>query len=335
MIGEENFHGMGSHLLGQLGEDADNLVPLVALQLTDAVVGLHYLGRLDEHRSARGTLIVDYARDLALQPRGHRNDQTAVAQGRCDVLLHQPLALGTVQNAVERFGNGALRAPELAADVVELGRGGVADSAMLVENLVDALHEGGKGDDAIREAVQLWIFIFGFHAPAVLVGSGNVGIFLVVVAECGDERDDRVEGTAQVEEFFLFKVGPLQADALKGRTAVEEGTQGEVVVFGEQTTVFAHLFQKHVYLFGIDREGHRLHPLLAQGREAVGAQHGPNLVKADLILKVFWIYHHLQINMQRYCQFRKPPNFLSSIMPPKAECIAQDAACFRISPKKE
>ena len=47
--------------VGQTDEYACDLAALLHLQLPYAVVGLHHLGRLYEHRLARGTLIVDYA----------------------------------------------------------------------------------------------------------------------------------------------------------------------------------------------------------------------------------------------------------------------------------
>ena len=120
-VGVEHRPDIRSDDLGDLGEDAHYLTALVALQLTDAVVGLHDLCGLDIYRLARGALVMDDTRYLSLQSRCHRDDKTAVANCRRDILLDDTLALRRSQDAVQRTGDGALGAGQLTAYLVELG----------------------------------------------------------------------------------------------------------------------------------------------------------------------------------------------------------------------
>ena len=89
----QQFLQVRSQLLCKLAKDAYDLSPLVGLQFADTVVGLHYFCRLDEDSLARSTLVVDDAFDASLQGWGNRDDETAVAHGRCHVLFHQSLGL--------------------------------------------------------------------------------------------------------------------------------------------------------------------------------------------------------------------------------------------------
>jgi hypothetical protein len=46
-IGGEKVRDVGTKTTGHFGEDTDNLTALLTLQLTDMVVGLYQLNRLD------------------------------------------------------------------------------------------------------------------------------------------------------------------------------------------------------------------------------------------------------------------------------------------------
>ena len=97
-LGEEavavhDLTGVRAQLVGKLGEDADDFLAFLSLQLTHSVVGLHHLGRFDEDGLSCGTLIVYDTLDFLLQGRDDRDDESAVAQGRGDVFLHHALAL--------------------------------------------------------------------------------------------------------------------------------------------------------------------------------------------------------------------------------------------------
>ena len=74
----ENLLGERAYLVSEVGEDADNLLALLALQLTHTVVGLYHLGRFDEDRLTCSTLIVDDTLDFLLKGRDDRNHQSSV-----------------------------------------------------------------------------------------------------------------------------------------------------------------------------------------------------------------------------------------------------------------
>ena len=56
---------MRAYAGGHLGEYADDLMPLLTLQLAYAVVGFHHLGRFYEDGTSRGALVVYDTGDLA------------------------------------------------------------------------------------------------------------------------------------------------------------------------------------------------------------------------------------------------------------------------------
>ena len=100
LVGLEDLVDMRAHLVAEHGEDADDLAALLGLQLADAVVGLHHLRRLDEHRLSCGTLVVHDAADAPFHAGRHGNHQTSVAHRRRCVLVHQAVALGCVKNRI-------------------------------------------------------------------------------------------------------------------------------------------------------------------------------------------------------------------------------------------
>ena len=97
----QDFLGEWAHLVGEIGEDADNLLSFLAFQLAHPVVGFHHLGWFYEHGLTGGTLVVNDTLDSSLQGRDYWDNQSAVAQGRGYVFLYYALALGSSQYAVE------------------------------------------------------------------------------------------------------------------------------------------------------------------------------------------------------------------------------------------
>ena len=89
-------------------EDADDLLPFLGLEFPDVVVGLDDLGGLNIDGAAGGALVVDDALYLPLHRRHDGNDQPAVAQRRRHVFIHDAVALGRPQDAVEDAGDGTL-----------------------------------------------------------------------------------------------------------------------------------------------------------------------------------------------------------------------------------
>ena len=97
LIGVEYFFHVGAHLVSEHRQDADDLSPLLGLQLPHLVVRLYHLGRLDEHRLASGRLVVNDAVDSAFHLWGHGDYQSPIAHCRSRVLIHKAVFLRSVQ----------------------------------------------------------------------------------------------------------------------------------------------------------------------------------------------------------------------------------------------
>ena len=88
---------MRSYKLGELRKYHDYLATLIGLKLTYAVVGFNHFCWLNKHRLARRRLVVYNTLYTAFHGRSHGHNQSAVAQRRRNVLLHQTLALRRMQ----------------------------------------------------------------------------------------------------------------------------------------------------------------------------------------------------------------------------------------------
>ena len=97
LIGVYNVIDMRTHKLRELRKYYDYLATLVGLQLTYTVVGFNHFRRFDEYRLARRRLVVYNTLYTAFHGRSHGHNQSAVAQRRRNVLLHQTLALRCMQ----------------------------------------------------------------------------------------------------------------------------------------------------------------------------------------------------------------------------------------------
>ena len=88
----------------ELSQDSGNLPLLIELQLTLAVVNLHYLSRLDEIGLSGSRLVMHDTLDAPFVHRRDRNHQTSVTHGGSGISLKQPLLDGaghhTAQNRV-------------------------------------------------------------------------------------------------------------------------------------------------------------------------------------------------------------------------------------------
>lgn len=169
----------GSHLVGEVGEDAYDLLTLLSLEFSHTVVGFHHLGRLNEYGSSRGTLVVYDTFYLTFQGRDDGNDESSVAQGRGDIFLYHSLALCCPQYAVQCAGDAALGLCQFTAYLQQLGGGVVAYLAKLVEYLVDALYQLGERHDVSRQAMQGRVGIFLLSAPTVFL----LGFVVIAVVE--------------------------------------------------------------------------------------------------------------------------------------------------------
>ena len=100
LVRVEHLLNVGTQLVAEYRQDADDLTALGSFQLAHLVVGLHHLGRFYEYRLARCTLVVHNTVDLALQAWCHGNHQSAVAQGGGDILGHQSFPLCRMQYSI-------------------------------------------------------------------------------------------------------------------------------------------------------------------------------------------------------------------------------------------
>ena len=100
LVGVQYLFHVGAHLVGEHRQDADDLPPLLCLQLSHFVVRLYHLGRLDEHRLTCSRLVVYDAVDAPFHLRGHGNHQSPVAHSWSCVLIHKAVLLCCVQYSI-------------------------------------------------------------------------------------------------------------------------------------------------------------------------------------------------------------------------------------------
>ena len=100
LVGVEYLFRVGPHLVGEHGQDADDLAALGGLQFAHLVVGLYHFGRLDEHGLAGSRLIVNDTVDASLHLGRHGYHQPAVAHGGGGVLVHETVLLCGVQYSI-------------------------------------------------------------------------------------------------------------------------------------------------------------------------------------------------------------------------------------------
>ncbi len=137
----------GADLRGQGGEDARDLLALLARKLAQSVVLLDERERLDEQRLTRARGVVDDPRNRAPRIRANREHGPPAALGQELLLQVGTQARGHLPQSL---GRPLARDRVLASQRAELRRGAVAD-ALLIDRLLDRereLVEGGR--DRIR-----------------------------------------------------------------------------------------------------------------------------------------------------------------------------------------
>ena len=220
-----------------------------------------------------------------LQALRHRYHQSAVAYGRCHVLVYKSLALCIPQYAVQRARDASLGARQFTADVGQFGRRAVLDFPELVEYAVYGLHELRKRLYALGQSVQ-----------------GGVGMFVPVAVgavQVVHDAADCVQRAAQVEQLAFVHVGALKAKAAHRLPYVEEILHGEVVGFFLQSAELPHLCQPFVDDSGICRRLHDVNQFLAQRTKASLAQQRPYFVEADFAFKCFRVNHAAKLLILR------------------------------------
>ena len=111
----------------ELGQDARDLVALVALELAQAVGELDDRERLDEQRLARVAGVVDDAGHGAARARAHGDDGPSAALGD-EIFLQMGLEIGIRRERAQAVAGPPPRGRELGAQRLELGRGRVLDA---------------------------------------------------------------------------------------------------------------------------------------------------------------------------------------------------------------
>ncbi len=107
-VGVEYLWNMRTQQLGKLGEYAHHFAPFLSFQFSHSVVGLNHLGGFYVYGLARGRLVMHDTLYAPFQSRHYGYHQSAVAQGRGYVALHETVALSRPQYGVERFRYAAL-----------------------------------------------------------------------------------------------------------------------------------------------------------------------------------------------------------------------------------
>ncbi len=116
-----------SDMTRELGEDARDLVALVALELAQPVRQLDDRERLDEQRLPGVARVVDDPGHRAARARAHGDHRATAALGD-EVLLQVRLEVGIRGQRAQPIAGAAPRGRELGAQRLQLGRGGVLDA---------------------------------------------------------------------------------------------------------------------------------------------------------------------------------------------------------------
>ncbi len=147
----------GSDLVGGAHKDAHYLALLLNLKLTYAVVDFDHFGRFDKHRLARGALVVDNTRELALVHWSDGNHQAAVAHGRGGIGIDYAVG-GCPRHYSPHHGiDGTRHALEPVANVGKERACVIAYLSIAVENTVEHGGYGRKGGEALRYQIKAGI----------------------------------------------------------------------------------------------------------------------------------------------------------------------------------
>ena len=140
----------------QLRQNALDLLLLLHLQLSQFIVGVDHSHWLDEEGTAGAGHVVDQAGNLVFVLALHRHHVAAAPHG--DDGLLQILGLVGGDEAVEHVPHLPRRRPDVAADVRQLGGGGVGNFILAENGAADFLLQKAVGGQAVEIAVQHSLF---------------------------------------------------------------------------------------------------------------------------------------------------------------------------------
>ena len=140
LLGALHILDVGSHNVGEGGEDTHNLASLLVLQFAEEVVQLHHLGRLDIEGLARSRLVVDKAVELALISCRNGDYGTTITNRYRGVALDDAARLCRLQNRLQSLRDLSLVTTYLLANVSKLFRCIVAHRVALVDDSTNVRH---------------------------------------------------------------------------------------------------------------------------------------------------------------------------------------------------
>ena len=272
LVGAEDVVDVGPDVVGHGRQDADYFAALGIGELAQLVVDGHHLGRLNEAGAPRGRLVEHYAADLALVGRRHGDDGPPLANRHGGVGLHYALGLRLPQDGRKPLRHGALLGQNVAADGGQVGRGAVADVAVLVEDALDALGQHREHGHRLG-------------AP------GQGGVLVGLRPEEAHHLAHRPHGTRQSAQLGLLKIEPLDADAPQGLAQVVEALARERLVRLQYAAELVGQRQGGAHLVGPRAKGHRLGHLGARPAQAVPGHKAAHGGEFYLLFKIVRIYH--------------------------------------------
>ena len=144
---------VGGGVGGELGQDALDLLLLLALQLDELVVGLHHPHGLHEDRGPGGGDVVDEAGHVRLALRLHRHHEAAVPLG--DEALLQDLAVtGGGDDLLQNLAALGLGLPHVPPDVRQLRGRRVRDGVLVQDGALDLLLQEAVAVERVEEVVD-------------------------------------------------------------------------------------------------------------------------------------------------------------------------------------
>ena len=122
LVAVNNGIGKAPRFLGQLQQDAGDLVLLIGAQNANLIVQLHHTHGLDKHRGAAGGGVVDQAGNLPAELRFDRHHVTSAPLGD-DALLKVLLVGRGADQLVQLFPHPLGSCTDLPANSRQRGRG--------------------------------------------------------------------------------------------------------------------------------------------------------------------------------------------------------------------
>lgn len=293
----ENVLDVGTDLGGEDLQDADDLAAFCSFEFANAVVGVDNGGRFDEDSLTRSTFVVDDTLDLALESRGYGNDEATVAERGGDIAIDVAFCLRFVDDGAQGVADAARSDLDGVANVEQLGRGGILDFAVLVEDAVDASNELGEAAHAVGHAGEGGVERCGTGGRRRV--GGRIGLCFLVGdllllrgTEEAHEAYHGLEGALEVEEIELFEVSAFGTNAHKGLAHVVEVFFVDVFLGRHEAGEFLGLCQRFAYGVEVGRKSDVVvDPFGPQTRHAAPLEEGAHFGETNFAFEIIGIDH--------------------------------------------